>query len=179
MQAQAAIVRPRPLGTVTAVTAGLAMLTTGGTALAQALEEIVVTAQKREVGLQDAPLSISAFSGETLEKGRILDAGDLAYANAGLTFTNPTPFDMELNIRGVMNTRLDAPSASRSVGTFMDEVVVGRMGLMNMNFYDIERIEVLRGPAPSTSSPPSRSSRPRASSRARWVTWTRVSSTAM
>ena len=72
MQAQAAIVRRRPLGTtVTAVTAGLMMLLTGGTTLAQALEEIIVTAQKREVGLQDAPLSISAFTGETLEKGRI------------------------------------------------------------------------------------------------------------
>lgn len=125
---------------------GAVLMLSSGLAGAQALEEIVVTAQKREVGLQDAPLSISAFSGETLEKARILDAGDLAYANAGLTFTNPTPFDMELNIRGVMNTRLDAPSASRSVGTFMDEVVVGRMGLMNMNFYDVERIEVLRGP---------------------------------
>lgn len=132
-------------GTILAL-AAVSMILGGPAAAQQALEEIVVTAQKREVGLQDAPLSISAFSGETLEKGRILDAGDLAYANAGLTFTNPTPFDLELNIRGVMNTRLDAPSASRSVGTFMDEVVVGRMGLMNMNFYDIERIEVLRGP---------------------------------
>jgi iron complex outermembrane receptor protein len=131
---------------VVAVASTLVLIATGGVAVAQELEEIVVTAQKREVGLQDAPLSISAFSGDTLEKARILDAGDLAYANAGLTFTNPTPFDMELNIRGVMNTRLDAPSASRSVGTFVDEVVVGRMGLMNMNFFDIERVEILRGP---------------------------------
>ena len=127
--------------------AGLIALILSCQASAQAvLEEITVTAQKRDVGLQDSPLSISAFSGETLEKGKIFNAGDLAQRTAGLSFTNPTPFDMEMNIRGVMNTRLDAPSASRSVGIFMDEVVVGRMGLMSMDFYDIERVEVLRGP---------------------------------
>ncbi|HET6565490.1 MAG TPA: TonB-dependent receptor, partial [Xanthomonadales bacterium] len=113
---------------------------------AQALEEVIVTAQKREVGLQDAPLSISAFTGETLERGNINNAEDLARATTGLSFTNPTPFDIEFNMRGVMNTRLDAPSASRSVGLFMDEVVVGRMGLISADFYDVERVEILRGP---------------------------------
>lgn len=113
---------------------------------AQALEEVVVTAQRREVGLQDSALSVSAFSGEQLEEAQVFNAGDLAQTTVGLSFTNPTPFDMELNIRGVMNTRLDAPSASRSIGVFFDEVVVGRMGLMSMDFYDLERVEVLRGP---------------------------------
>ena len=121
-------------------------LLSNGSAFAQQLEEVIVTAQKREVGLQDAPLSISAFSGETLERGNIQNAEDLARATTGLSFTNPTPFDLELNMRGVMNTRLDAPSASRSIGLFMDEVVVGRMGLMSVDFYDIERVEILRGP---------------------------------
>jgi iron complex outermembrane receptor protein len=113
---------------------------------AQALEEVIVTAQKREVGLQDAPLSITAFTGDSLERGAIQSAEDLARATTGLSFTNPSPFDLELNMRGVMNTRLDAPSASRSVGVFMDEVVVGRMGLMSTDFYDVERVEILRGP---------------------------------
>ncbi|GAB5412753.1 MAG: TonB-dependent receptor [Congregibacter sp.] len=115
-------------------------------AAAQALEEVVVTAQRREVGLQDSALSITAFSGQTLEEAQVFSTGDLAQQTAGISFTNPTPFDMELNIRGVMNTRLDAPSASRSVGIFFDEIVVGRMGLMNMDFYDLERVEILRGP---------------------------------
>lgn len=113
---------------------------------AQSLEEVVVTAQRREVGLQDSALSITAFSGENLEEAQVFSTGDLAQQTAGISFTNPTPFDMELNIRGVMNTRLDAPSASRSVGIFFDEIVVGRMGLMNMDFYDLERVEILRGP---------------------------------
>ncbi len=119
----------------------------GSPSQAQAqLEEVVVTAQRREVGLQDSALSITAFSGRTLEEAQVFSTGDLAQQTAGISFTNPTPFDMELNIRGVMNTRLDAPSASRSVGIFFDEVVVGRMGLMNMDFYDLERVEILRGP---------------------------------
>lgn len=113
---------------------------------AQALEEVIVTAQKREEGLQDAPLSISAFSGDMLERGGIQNAEDLARSTTGLSFTNPTPFDIEFNMRGVMNTRLDAPSASRSVGLFLDEVVVGRMGLISADFYDVERVEILRGP---------------------------------
>lgn len=123
-----------------------AMLALPQHAAAQALEEVVVTAQRREVGLQDSALSISAFTGRTLEDAQVFNTGDLAQQTAGISFTNPTPFDMELNIRGVMNTRLDAPSASRSVGIFFDEIVVGRMGLMNMDFYDLERVEILRGP---------------------------------
>lgn len=113
---------------------------------AQSLEEVIVTAQRREVGLQDSPLSVSAFSGQQLAEAQVFNAGDLAQTTVGVSFTNPTPFDMELNIRGVMNTRLDAPSASRSIGVFFDEVVVGRMGLMSMDFYDLERVEILRGP---------------------------------
>lgn len=122
------------------------MLALPQSSAAQSLEEVVVTAQRREVGLQDSSLSITAFSGETLENAQVFNTGDLAQQTAGISFTNPTPFDMELNIRGVMNTRLDAPSASRSVGIFFDEIVVGRMGLMNMDFYDLERVEILRGP---------------------------------
>ena len=140
---------PRPRLAYTPLYAAiLGALPLGGmTPLAVAqLEEVVVTAQRREVGLQDSALSITAFSGRTLEDAQVFNTGDLAQQTAGISFTNPTPFDMELNIRGVMNTRLDAPSASRSVGIFFDEVVVGRMGMMSMDFYDLERVEILRGP---------------------------------
>ncbi len=138
--------RPFSLSGLSLSSASVLMFLMTSPVYGQALEEILVTAQKREVGLQDAPLSISAFSGESLERGGILNAEDLARSTTGISFTNPTPFDLELNMRGVMNTRLDAPSASRSVGLFMDEVVVGRMGLMSVDFYDLERVEILRGP---------------------------------
>ena len=77
------------------------------------LEEVFVTAQRRELGLQDSALSIAAFSGQTLEQAQIFNTGDLAQQTSGISFTSISPFDMELNIRGVMNTRLDAPSAPR------------------------------------------------------------------
>jgi iron complex outermembrane receptor protein len=51
-----------------------------------------------------------------------------------------------MNIRGVTNTRLDSPTADPSVGLFMDDVYIGRTGGMNVDFYDIERIEIIRGP---------------------------------
>ena len=113
----------------------------------QVLEEIVVTAQKREVGLQSAPIAISAFSGETLTKNRIYTVSDLAalVPSLGLTAGN-SPVDLELNIRGITNTRLDSPSGEAAVGTFVDEIYIGRNGGMNTDYFDIERIEVIRGP---------------------------------
>ena len=110
------------------------------------LEEVVVTAQKREVSLQDAALSIAAVSGEVLEKDRNISFADLGRSIAGFSYTGNTTFDQELNMRGVTNTRVDAPSGDSSIGVFMDGLYVGRMGLMNIDMYDIERVEVVRGP---------------------------------
>jgi iron complex outermembrane receptor protein len=118
----------------------------GSLSAAVMIEEIVVTAQKRAVGLQDAAVSVSALTGETLEKDRVLDVEDLANSVSGFSITALSPFDQELNIRGITNTRLDAPTAAPSVGIFLDEVYVGRTGLLNTDFFDLERVEVIRGP---------------------------------
>ncbi len=68
-------------------------------------------------------------------------------ANAHLRSPSPrTPLDQELNIRGITNTRLDSPSADPSVGTFVDGVYIGRTGDYNFDFFDLERVEVIRGP---------------------------------
>ncbi|WP_417450326.1 TonB-dependent receptor [Kordiimonas sp.] len=110
------------------------------------LEEIVITSQRREVGLQDSALAVSAVTGATLEKDRIYNYSDLARSVASLSYTENSPLDQEFNIRGITNTRLDAPSADQSIGIFVDDVYVGRSGLLNADFYDIERVEVVRGP---------------------------------
>ncbi len=128
----------------TVLAAGL--LATAGTAIAQELEEIVVTAQKREVGLQTAPVAITAYSGANLEENKIYDVMDLANSVPAFSLTMNTPLDLELNIRGVTNTRLDSPTADPSVGLFLDEVYIGRTGGLNTDFFDLERIEVIRGP---------------------------------
>lgn len=114
---------------------------------AQVLEEIVVTAQKRELGLQSTSVAISAFSGEDLERNRILTVEDLAATAASISFTaGNSPLDQEINIRGITNTRLDSPAGEAAVGTFVDEIYIGRTGGMNADYFDIERIEVIRGP---------------------------------
>jgi iron complex outermembrane receptor protein len=141
----------------TSMLALLASVAIAGPALAQtraataassetALEELVVTAQKREMNIQQAPLSITALSGETLAKDKIMTLEDLGHSAMGLSFTQNSPQALELNIRGVVNTRLTAPTADQSVSTFVDEVYVSRSGNLNSDFYDVSRVELVRGP---------------------------------
>ena len=110
------------------------------------LEEIVVTAQKRAENVQDAPLAISAVTGATLAKDRVTSITDLAQTMTGISFTANSPQANEINIRGVVNTRLTGPTADQSVSTFVDDVYVARSGILNTAFYDVARIEVVRGP---------------------------------
>lgn len=110
------------------------------------LDEIVITAQRRAVGLQDSALAVSAIGGETLAADQILSFEDVAKRVTSLSFTAISGLDQEFNIRGITNTRLDSPSADQSIGIFVDEVYVGRPGLFNFDMFDIERVEVIRGP---------------------------------
>jgi iron complex outermembrane receptor protein len=110
------------------------------------LEELIVTAQKREENVQSAPLAITAVTGATLAKDRVLTLQDLANTMTGISFTANSPQSFEINIRGVVNTRLSSPTADQSVSTFIDDVFVSRSGNLNSAFYDISRVEVVRGP---------------------------------
>ncbi len=110
------------------------------------LETIVVTAQRRADNVQSAALAITAITGATIEKARVNSIADLAQTMTGISFTQNSPQANEINIRGVVNTRLTGPTADQSVSTFVDDVYVARSGILNTNFYDIARIEVVRGP---------------------------------
>lgn len=110
------------------------------------LEEIVVTAQRRETALQVTPIAITAIGGDRLAEDKIFTAADLASTVPAFSLTANTPLDLELNIRGITNTRLDSPTSDPSVGTFVDGVYIGRTGDYNFDFYDLERVEVIRGP---------------------------------
>jgi iron complex outermembrane receptor protein len=113
---------------------------------ANALEEVMVTAQRREENLQTTPLAVSAVTSQMIENNRIFNVTDLAASTPSFSLTANTPLDLELNIRGVTNTRLDSPTADPSVGMFIDDVYIGRTGDINVDFFDIDRIEVIRGP---------------------------------
>lgn len=110
------------------------------------LEEITVTAQRRSTDLQDTSAAITAFGGKQLEQDRVLSFEDVATRATSLSFTALTPLDQEFNVRGITNTRLDSPTADQSIGIFVDDVYVGRSGLFNFDLYDIDRVEVVRGP---------------------------------
>ncbi|MFN6935757.1 MAG: TonB-dependent receptor plug domain-containing protein, partial [Tsuneonella sp.] len=110
------------------------------------LDEIIVTAQRRSTDLQDTSAAISAFGGDALAESRVLSFEDVATRATSLSFTALTPMDQEFNVRGITNTRLDSPTADQSIGIFFDDVYVGRSGLFNFDLFDVDRVEVIRGP---------------------------------
>lgn len=110
------------------------------------LEEIIVTATKREQSLQDVPMAITAFSAEVIEEAGINNALDLAVVAPSLTITvNTQPFTAAFRIRGIGTSQSDV-ALEPSVGLFVDEVYLNRSGLGMSDLTDIERIEILQGP---------------------------------
>src|SRR5688572_23677253 len=71
---------------------------------AQALEEVIVTAQRRETNAQTTPIAISAYSGTALQQDKVFSVADLANSVPAFSLTASTPLDAELNIRGITNT---------------------------------------------------------------------------
>jgi iron complex outermembrane receptor protein len=109
------------------------------------LEEIVVTARKREERLQDVPLAISALSQDALAKAGAVNVRDLAQSVPGLFYRGFDDGHPNLFIRGVGTRSYDA-GAESSVGTFIDGVYIARFGAQVQDLADVERVEVLRGP---------------------------------
>lgn len=114
------------------------------------LEEIVVTARKREETSQSVPISMSVFSGAALEDRGVTDLADVA------KFTPNMSFDVgsrsiggsstgTLFIRGIGQTDFQ-PTADPGVGLYVDGIYVGRSAGSVLDVVDVERIEVLRGP---------------------------------
>lgn len=114
---------------------------------ARALEEVVVTAQRREDSLQDVPISVTAFSNEDIELSNIEGVDDFFYRTPNVSFTQSGSRDRrELSIRGVTNqVSRDMDVRAQSFGFYIDEFNIVQ-GTVNPPLLDIERIEVLRGP---------------------------------
>jgi iron complex outermembrane recepter protein len=109
------------------------------------LDEIIVTAQKRVERMQDVPISISAFDAATLATSRIESVDDIAFRTPGLTVARFNAVQPQIFIRGIGSTDQSA-SGDQSVGIFIDGVFIGRVGVSDLDFFDLERVEVLRGP---------------------------------
>lgn len=111
-----------------------------------ALEEIVVTAQKRTQSLVDVPASVQALTGESLENAGVQSFDDLVQVSPSLALQdNLTPWQKSVYIRGV-GTNVNSATVEPSVSAVLDGVVLGRQGQFFTDLADVERIEVLRGP---------------------------------
>ena len=114
------------------------------------LDEITVTARRREESLQDTPLSMTAFSAEQIQRGGLSNFSDVAKLTPGLVFDQDFGAnDTRPSIRGLPATRGRPP-----VGILIDGIDVsseaiataGGGNLMNLRLLDLERIEVVKGP---------------------------------
>lgn len=111
------------------------------------MEEVVVTARKREEGSQDVPLSISAYGSDQLEALKVRDLGNLAVGmpNVALDDTGTVSGYANFSIRG-LGVNSSILSIDPTVGVFVDGVFMGINAGMVFDVFDLERIEVLRGP---------------------------------
>lgn len=110
-----------------------------------AIQDIVVTARRREESLQSAPVTVTAFGNEELTAKGINDFARLAQATPGINFdafpkAAPRPF-----FRGIGSANQGAGGDPSSVA-FLDGVYLGRAAMLGIDFFDMERIEVLKGP---------------------------------
>jgi outer membrane receptor protein involved in Fe transport len=117
----------------------------------QTLEGITVTAAKREQDIQKVPISMTALTGEQLERQGVTSLGDLARIAPALTVASSGPGENNLIIRGISSS---AGSAA-TVGYYLDDVpiaassnaaLLSTRGVIDPSVFDIERVEVLRGP---------------------------------
>jgi len=134
---------------VLAGVAGAAMMAAAGQALAQqatALDEIVVTAQKRSENLQDVPVSVTALTADQLKDQRVGDVLALSGLSPGLQIkTDDNAANPRIFIRGIGVNDFN-PSTASAVGVYVDGVYVASPLAQMAGFYDLQQVEVLRGP---------------------------------
>jgi iron complex outermembrane receptor protein len=111
------------------------------------MEEIVVTAQRREQLLQDVPVAVTAYNAQQLERLQVTETLDIARLVPNFIGQNNTGLGTAnvYSIRGLNNTESIA-TFDPPVGTYIDDIYVARQNANNFQLFDTERVEVLRGP---------------------------------
>ncbi len=125
---------------------GTALLFSQFTWAQETLEEVIVTAQKKEQNLQDVGISVNAFTSEDIAEMRIETAKDIGKntpnvdIKASNSFGNPV-----VSIRGVGLNDFSS-NGTPAAGVYVDEVYLSSTAMMSSQLFDLERIEVLKGP---------------------------------
>ena len=112
---------------------------------AQEIEEVVVSATKKEQSVQDIPVSIEAFTAEDIDKNMVEDFSDLAEVVPGLIVDKALGSGSSYSMRGVGSYGVGA-AVVPSLITSINGHAVGSSALNDTGFHDLERIEVLKGP---------------------------------
>ena len=112
------------------------------------LEEVVVTAERREASLQSVPIPVTALTAESLENHQVAAAQDLQRYVPSLRMSNniTSPTNLSPSLRGSLQQDASLIVAESPFGIYIDDVYVGRLNGNNVTLADIERVEVLRGP---------------------------------
>ena len=111
------------------------------------IEEITVTAQKREESIQEIPLSVTALGSAMLEQRGVTDIGDMGQMapNVRITSNPGSQSSLTISIRGVAQAS-PATTNQGSTGLYVDGAYISKTSGSNIDLEDIERVEVLRGP---------------------------------
>ncbi|MEN3745896.1 TonB-dependent receptor [Sphingomonas sp. HF-S3] len=117
------------------------------TEIAEEPGEIIVTARRREESLRDVPIAITAISGEALEASGAIDITDIANMtpNVTLEVSRGTNSTLSAFIRGV-GQQDPVAGFEAGVGIYLDDVYLNRPQAAVLDIYDVERVEILRGP---------------------------------
>src|ERR1700726_420288 len=114
-----------------------------------ALEEVVVTAQLRRTSLQDVPFSVAAKSQDQIINSGAENIVDLARNVAGLTIADLGPGQSQIAIRGISSGQVirDQPGVKEQVGVYLDDTPISiALFTPDLELFDLDRFEVLRGP---------------------------------
>ncbi|MFU8925699.1 TonB-dependent receptor [Acinetobacter puyangensis] len=109
------------------------------------LDAVVVTTRRREEKAQDVPTPISILSGQTLESQRLSRVEDLQQALPSLNVAFQNPRQSSVAIRGLGNNPA-SDGLEASVGVYLDNVYLGRPGMVVFDILDVAQLELLRGP---------------------------------
>ena len=123
----------------------LSLLVLGQSIANAQLEEIVVTAQKRSESLQDVPVAVTAFTGETMKTLGVTNASDLVDITPGLAAGTQTGSNRNYFLRGVGTSDVHITAAS-AVGQYFDGITLTSGFHAKAALFDMERVEILKGP---------------------------------